>query len=1850
MTVSARMEEDCSHLTERILDLTLEIIYLLTGENCPPVKSGDLMSIMVPPPHSLTSIGRKKQRILDVTKKMIELLTGEVPIRCQDVVIYFSMEEWQYIEGHRGLYKDVMMENKPTLTSLDGSNKTNSPETCTGPLYSQDCPQEDPTIHHHDQAEDLIKLTFEGKEEEENTLVRDEEKCMEKFELRTITKEDVLTEINSAGEYNVGNASEGHLMLHPDITVDRGMEKPPDHEKLQAFNLDPYVPCCRANTATDPSNAEESPCDPSLYAKYGDDQRFQCLECSKCFTSEANLAEHRKTHMRPVSCLECGKCFRWKSKLIIHQRIHTGERPFPCSGCEKSFKTNSELVSHQRVHTSEKPFVCSECGKSFRSMSRLVNHQSVHTGDKPYACPDCGKAFRVIPELVSHQRVHTSERPYSCPECGKSFKSKSNLAKHHRSHTIERLYPCSECGRHFRVNSELIVHHRIHTGEKPYGCSECGKSFRSKPQLVGHQRVHTGEKPYLCSQCGCSFRSTSNLVSHQRVHNGQRLRLGSESGNYFREKSEPTGRVVSEVSFEEEERRHCWDWQQRSCREEHPSWTYHMTTSLRMDGDWSHMTQRILGLTLEIIHLLTGERFPPMKSVGHVTISVPSPHSLKSKKHSKPKILEVAYKIIELLEGKEEEEEEHLEGQEYSEENIVIEDPKIPPHLQGRSPNDSSIVVKQEIKVEDVMEEWQYIEGPNDTMENQPLLISLDGSSNRNPPERCTGPLCSQGCPQEEYNSTFFNQVKREEETCMRREQQDTGDVEIMDTKKEESFRDVRTVGGHNVGNTLKGHFISHPDHMSEDNSVTQCSSGGNSIIRITHQGVYVAGSAADPSCVEEFSSAALDGIAPREDHIGPYSECDNSFPFSECGKFFIQTNDLHVQPRDDTSERRFSCLDCGKCFTEKGSLLRHRRTHTGERPFSCSDCGKCFSQSGDLIKHQRIHTGERPFSCPECGKSFARKEVLLNHQRTHSGDRPFSCPQCEKSFSQKGYLLKHQRTHTGERPFFCTECGKRFSQKKYLLRHLRTHTGERPFLCPECGKSFRQTKDLLRHQKTHTGERPFSCSDCGKCFVRRESLNVHQVTHACNSESCSPDYSPLTVYLQSEPPFMNHMTTSLKMDENWSHMTERIMNLALEIIYLLTGESLPPVKFGSHVTITVPPRHSLKHKRNTKWKIVKATNKITELLVGEEEEEEDECLEGQKVQENIAMEDQNIQPHPQGRSPTACSTIVKGKLQDNDVIEVGQYIKGHKDLYKDPMMENQRSLTSPDVSCNINPPERCTGPLYSQDCPEEDDTIPHHYQRDEHITVKVVVKEEEEEVYVSGDQHSVEEGEIMWTIKEEERSLNIRTREHDVGSTPKRLLMSHPDVTAEVSIIQCSPGGNPISGNANHSGHSADRGTAPSSGEESSSTLTDGPGQDNIFLCSELDNCFASTSFVDEDQLLGDPPFPCPECGKYFILKGDLFAHQRSHLVEHPFSCALCGKCFADKGNLLRHQQLHTGDGPFSCSECGRCFVHRGDLLKHQRSHTGERPFLCTECGKSFTEKGNLIRHRRIHTGERPFSCSECGKGFIQKGDLIKHHRTHSSFERPFSCSECGKCFLIKADLIKHQRSHTGDHPFSCADCGKFFSLKKDFFRHQRIHTGERPFLCIECGKTFIQKGDLAKHRKSHIGARPFPCSECGKCFTEKGNLLRHRQTHTGERPYSCSECGKSFIQKGDLFKHQRTHTGERPFSCAECGKSFSEKGNLLRHQRTHTGERPFSCPECGKGFIQKGDLVKHQRSHTGERPFPCSDCGKCFIERGTLLKHQKIHSGEHPFLCSEYSNGFFQEADLYMLHGSQSEENAFS
>ncbi|CAI9549954.1 unnamed protein product, partial [Staurois parvus] len=123
MMAPMRMEEDRSHMTEKILNLTLEIIYLLTGERFPLLKSGDHMTITVPPCDSLNPERHNMQKILEVTKKMMELLTGE-----SGNLREFEVEEEEaYVRDDQqsmeedGITGTFIEEDTPTEISTGGS-------------------------------------------------------------------------------------------------------------------------------------------------------------------------------------------------------------------------------------------------------------------------------------------------------------------------------------------------------------------------------------------------------------------------------------------------------------------------------------------------------------------------------------------------------------------------------------------------------------------------------------------------------------------------------------------------------------------------------------------------------------------------------------------------------------------------------------------------------------------------------------------------------------------------------------------------------------------------------------------------------------------------------------------------------------------------------------------------------------------------------------------------------------------------------------------------------------------------------------------------------------------------------------------------------------------------------------------------------------------------------------------------------------------------------------------------------------------------------------------------------------------------------------------------------------------------------------------------------------------------------------------------------------------------------------------------------------------------------------------------------------------------------------------------
>uniref|UniRef100_A0A8C5QDS4 C2H2-type domain-containing protein n=1 Tax=Leptobrachium leishanense TaxID=445787 RepID=A0A8C5QDS4_9ANUR len=446
------------NMSEIVLNITLEIIYLLTGEDYIIVKkNSDRVSEkskkperipMEPPPSSLVQC-RNNEKILELTSKIIHLLT----------------DNWEYSEDNNDLYDDKEEDSKPSDSfGINIDESENGVKT----------------------EEVDSSLDFTGKAESDSGMQKT--KCRRKNPPRKLQSRSIadLNLICVSSDEESKPFTDGIPPLEYSCT--------PKEESVsceEANDTDHYTTHYASTFIKEEPEAFEEGKLKDLYEPK--ENTLIDFTLPEQFTAKSAQLKYAAGE-RLFACLYCGKCFTGNSDLTRHKRVHTGERPFKCTDCGKCFSHKSNLVTHQKLHTGEKAYLCCECGRSFTNSSNLVTHQRGHRGDKPYSCTDCGKRFTHKSDLVKHRRVHTGEKPFSCRECGKSFTNTSNLVTHRRIHTGEKPFTCSECGKCFISNASLIKHERIHTGNKPYSCTTCGKRFTDKSNLSRHKLTHIDKK------------------------------------------------------------------------------------------------------------------------------------------------------------------------------------------------------------------------------------------------------------------------------------------------------------------------------------------------------------------------------------------------------------------------------------------------------------------------------------------------------------------------------------------------------------------------------------------------------------------------------------------------------------------------------------------------------------------------------------------------------------------------------------------------------------------------------------------------------------------------------------------------------------------------------------------------------------------------------------------------------------------------------------------------------------------------------------------------------------------------------------------------------------------------------------------------------------------------------------------------------------------------------------------------------------------------------------------------------------------------------------------------------------
>ncbi|KAM9326397.1 uncharacterized protein PAF06_002596 [Gastrophryne carolinensis] len=359
-------------ISEKILNHALEIIYLLTGEKYVIVKKKF--------PHCC-----------------IHPKSGGVPVRCEDIAVYFSMEEWNYVKGHKEDYEDVIMDTDvpsntmeatedtdlslPSLHAEEGqcaqlfqSAQTNVKATSTADVSTNTSPEVPP---------DAPADNPDGETQEEEGD-KDKEKTEDKSKGPSEDRGDME---DSDGDNSP--ASKKESSTSSPVTL-RGTERKSSGTVPQ-YNGDP---------------TKKDVVRPFAGPLYGEAVRFEMTEeiqedgTVRPLSTEATLLD--KLHP---------EIYRYDQNIwSISQRFicGTNNKPYnqpPIIEDDDEGDPDPSLLQLPNL-PQKKMYRCVACEQLFKYKSSVTRHYTVAHGVKPYQCNECGKRFSTKFNSVVH-KCHT---------------------------------------------------------------------------------------------------------------------------------------------------------------------------------------------------------------------------------------------------------------------------------------------------------------------------------------------------------------------------------------------------------------------------------------------------------------------------------------------------------------------------------------------------------------------------------------------------------------------------------------------------------------------------------------------------------------------------------------------------------------------------------------------------------------------------------------------------------------------------------------------------------------------------------------------------------------------------------------------------------------------------------------------------------------------------------------------------------------------------------------------------------------------------------------------------------------------------------------------------------------------------------------------------------------------------------------------------------------------------------------------------------------------------------------------------------------------------------------------------
>ncbi|XP_063312700.1 uncharacterized protein LOC134612291 [Pelobates fuscus] len=328
------MEKAKKMRTSRILNQTLEILAQLTGEEWIVVKKNSI-------------------------HRSIHELTGEVPLKHEDVAVFFTMEEWQYIQQHKDAYSDMVTIPPPPISQRE---------------IRDNCSTDVTALRSHLQGLTGRISTLEGSTQTNAQNIT--------------TLQQAVHDLHAQAQQH-----ERHLAAQEDSRRRhnlkmRGLsEAVPEQELPHVFRLVAYLCYTRLFNAI---TAESVDWDALEELRSSDGTKYDDNESKVSLwtpdeDSEIEIASLSKTYQKKNCASSTASSLKENDSLKDKD-----ESLLSSSKGEASTISFDRLNKHQQEHSNGMPLECVECRTCFISMSKFLKHQRTHNDQKRYTCDICG--------------------------------------------------------------------------------------------------------------------------------------------------------------------------------------------------------------------------------------------------------------------------------------------------------------------------------------------------------------------------------------------------------------------------------------------------------------------------------------------------------------------------------------------------------------------------------------------------------------------------------------------------------------------------------------------------------------------------------------------------------------------------------------------------------------------------------------------------------------------------------------------------------------------------------------------------------------------------------------------------------------------------------------------------------------------------------------------------------------------------------------------------------------------------------------------------------------------------------------------------------------------------------------------------------------------------------------------------------------------------------------------------------------------------------------------------------------------------------------------------------------------